>query len=399
MKATPLILLAALLLPGCVSDTLSDTPAEEPPEDVTQPDAERPRDRGPEPDAAMDLDEDASPEPLDAALGDAPEMMDLDWVPPCEAEPCPIVIEGFPFQDIRDTQTSVGRFERYGCAPQTNESGPEFSYVFKLDEPGTLLLGVRDGEGVDIDLHLLDALDPGACLARHDEVIGQHLDAGIYFIVADTWVNSGGQAQPGEFEMSAHFVAQSGPCGMATGRIPRIGTDDLLPMPATGPVVLEAHLMTAEEHEENVASDMGRFPSGWPQSFTDGIEHHYELSEAASGFRAERGEPWAPCCEPSNEFGQGSSARPPAIAEAWYINMRWRQRPDRGERYIVLDPFSGRAVVGAAGYENGPGALDRIGGAAEEIHIFLDTRHLSTMTFGVALDQALPYGPIDCNAE
>jgi len=76
--------------------------------------------------------------------------------------------------------------------------------------------------------------------------------------------------------------------------------------------------------------------------------------------------------------------------------MRWAEAPARGQRYIVFNGLSGKAVVAAAGYENGPGDLSRIGGACEEIHHHLGSEHLSVLTFGVALDQALPYGPISC---
>ncbi len=79
--------------------------------------------------------------------------------------------------------------------------------------------------------------------------------------------------------------------------------------------------------------------------------------------------------------------------------MRWATAPTRGERYIVFEPVSGKAVVGAAGYENGPGDLTRVGGASEEIHLYMGTEHLSPMTFGGALDQTHPWGPIECYEE
>ncbi len=417
MQIAPLALILALSLMACVADSgdpfgLDDpADADDPTPDAdealdTSPDAVDPEGDDLDAGGLADTDGivDSGAEDGGAEDGGADDdeadtdnpMDDLSWVPPCEAEPCPIVIEGFPFQDIRDTRGAASRFDRYACAPNTNEAGPEITYVFKIDEPGVLLMGVRDGANVDIDLHLLDALDPDACLDRDDESVGRPLSPGVYFIAADSFVNGAGQPLPGEYEIGVHFIADNGPCGMARGAIPRIGNDDLLPMPATGPIVLEAHLVTSEEHEENIDSGMMLFPDGWPDAIDDGIERHYELSERVSGFSTDRDQPWAPCCEPSNEFGQGSSARPPAIAEAWYINMRWRQRPALGERYLVVNPFNGQAVVGAAGYENGPGDLSRVGGACEEIHAHLGTRHLDDMTFGVALDQSLPYGPIDC---
>lgn len=393
---------AVLVLGGCVGDTNDPgDPLDEAPQDAGfEDDADPGR-----PDVADDLQPDAD-EPNNAPNNDTPDAGtpdadmpdadepdggdDLDWVPPCDAEPCPLVIEGFPFQHIADTRDSVTRFDRYACAPNTNEGGPEFHYVFKVDAPGFLAAGVSDGSGVDIDIHLLDAHNPDRCLARNDEALGVRLEPGVYFFVADTWVNGGGNALAGEFELMLNFIPDGSRCAMLVQDIPRINTDELLAMPATGPVVKEAHLVTEEEMLDML------FEGGWPMSITDGIEEHYARSEAVSGFVAERTEPWAPCCEPSNEFGQGSSAPPPLEAEAWYVNMRWRQRPARGERYIVFNPLNGKAVVGAAGYENGPGDLSRIGGAAEEIHLHLETRHLSTMTFGVAADQTLPYGPIDC---
>jgi hypothetical protein len=54
--------------------------------------------------------------------------------------------------------------------------------------------------------------------------------------------------------------------------------------------------------------------------------------------------------------------------------------------------------VVAAGYENGPGDLSRIGGVAEEVHDHLGTGHLDHFTLGVAVDQSLPFGPIDCGS-
>lgn len=346
-------------------------------------------------DSGAEADQSA-PEP-DPGSGDpdaGEEAADAD----VEVEPAGgvITVSSFPFYDSRSTSDAVlDAFDAYGCAPMTDESGPEWVYLVEVPGPGTLIAGVSDGAGVDIDLQILDDFDPAACLDRDDRGVSWPVQAGVYYLVADTFV-AGGAPQAGAYDLGIHFLPEGGPCGMSDAPIARIGTDDLLAMPATGKVVKEAHLLTAEEHAANVEGGMQTFPSGWPASFTDHIEDHYAISEAASGYAVERTEPWAPCCEPSNEYGQGSSVKPPAIAEAWYLNMRWAKKPPQGQRYIVFHPETGDAVVAAGGYENGPGDLSRIGGVAEEIHIALGTAHLSTLTFGVALDQALPYGPIDC---
>ena len=309
----------------------------------------------------------------------------------CERPAC-IEVAAFPFTSVGNTADSAtDRFDTYACAPGSGaEQGPEQVYRLQLDTPGTLVAMLDDGSdvGADVDVHLLDALDPARCLARGHLGLSRHLAPGTYYLVADSWSDADGQAYPGPYTLYAHFLPDDGPCGLLGQEIPRIGTDERLSMPATGPVVLEAHLVT----------DAERTDGSWPGAPRDGIDAHYALSEAATGYAMTRGEDWAPCCEPSNDFGQGSSARPPVEAEAWYINMRWADRPPRGERYLVFDGRTGRAVVAAAGYENGPGDLTRVGGACEEIHHYFSTRHLSTLTFGVALRQELPYGPIDCHA-
>ncbi len=260
--------------------------------------------------------------------------------------------------------------------------------MFSIQTAGTLVVMLDDGSdvGADVDIQLLTAVDSDACLQRANIGLSRHIEPGTYFLIADSYSTSGGTEYPGPYTLYAHFLADGGNCAMLSDPIQRIGASEPLEMPATGQVVKEAHLVTDQE-----------FSGGtWPQSFTDGIDNHYQLSESVSGYSMNRTEPWCPCCEPSNEYGQGSSARPPVEAEAFYINMRWASAPPRGQRYIVFNGKNGRAVVAAAGYENGPGDLSRIGGACEEIHDHLGTGHLSVFTFGVAVDQNLSYGPIDC---
>jgi hypothetical protein len=241
--------------------------------------------------------------------------------------------------------------------------------------------------GADIDIQLLSALDPGRCLARGNLGISFNVDAGTYYLVADSWSDSSGTAFEGPYTLYVHFLRAGSNCALQGGTLDRIGQTAPLAMPATGMVVKEAHLVTDQEFTS----------STWPQSFTDAIAGHYSLSESVTGYSMDRTEPWCPCCEPSNEYGQGSTARPPVAAEAFYVCMRWASAPVRGQRYLVYNGRSGAAVVAAAGYENGPGDLTHLGGACEEIHDHLGSDHLSTLTYGIAVDQALPYGPIVCD--
>jgi hypothetical protein len=348
-------------------------------------------------DAGPDVPEADEPE-MDAADGDEGDEGDPGFADaaddpgddalPCPVEPC-FQIEAFPFEHSYDTSASTSSaYDGYGCAAGIGEAGPEVFYLFELGRPGTLVVMLDDGGdvGADVDIHLLDDLDPGACLARAHIGLSRHLEPGTYFLVADSFSNAAGDVFAGPYTLYAHFLPDDGNCAMRAEPLRRIGDDQPLPMPATGEVVKEAHLVTIEEFTDG----------SWPQSFTDGIEHHYALSQDASGYVMDRAEPWCPCCEPANDYGQGSSARPPPEAEAFYLCMRWAEAPPLGQRYLVFDGRSGKAVVAAAGYENGPGDLGRIGGACEEIHHHLGSGHLSVLTFGVAVDQTLHYGPIEC---
>jgi hypothetical protein len=307
---------------------------------------------------------------------------------PCPIEPC-IIINSFPFEHSGDTSSSpLDSFDSYSCASELGEAGPEVIYMFTVEAAGTLVAMLEDGSdvGADVDIHLLSDLNTTACIERGHIGLSWNLQPGTYFLVADSYSNAGGDTFEGPYTLYAHFLREGTNCAMLGDSLQRIGASKPLSMPATGQVVKEAHLVTNQEFTDG----------SWPQSFTDGILSHYGISEAGTGYLMDRTEPWCPCCEPSNEYGQGSSVRPPVEAEAFYICMRWASAPPRGQRYIVFNGKTGKAVVAAAGYENGPGDLSRIGGACEEIHHHIETSHLSVFTFGVAADQNLPYGPITC---
>jgi len=106
---------------------------------------------------------------------------------------------------------------------------------------------------------------------------------------------------------------------------------------------------------------------------------------------------WAP--REGCEYGQAAcGAKLPVEDEAYYVNMYWEDRPERGRR-MILSNADGRSIVVAAGYETGPGALSRIGGTTEEVHRYMNTQHLDTLTLGFAVDPSLPLGPIECTEE
>jgi hypothetical protein len=317
----------------------------------------------------------------------------------------PILIDVFPFIDRRDTTASASdEIDVYACAPATDESGPEVFYRVDLPAPGLLSVSVDDvpGDAVDVDVHLLSEIDGASCLERDNIGFSRIVEARTYFITADSWVDGSGTTLAGPYTLRVDFTeTASGACAIMETDLEMVWTEcsptmagcfeqagaRFLRLPAIGPVVKEAHLVTTDED----------FGGGWPTSLRDRIERHYTISEMTSGYAAARTEPWAPAGEGGSEYGQGATGAPvPAIDEAWYINMYWRQRPARGTRMIVRNPANGLAVVASAGYETGPGSNTAIAGVAEEIHLYLGTGHRDDLEVGFAADPNLPLGPIDC---
>jgi hypothetical protein len=298
--------------------------------------------------------------------------------------------DAFPFQDDGDTKLQpLGVLNHYSCSPNTNEAGPETVYKVTIPQKGFLSAVVYSASGVDVDVHLLRDLDAQSCITRGDKQIKADVEAGEYYIVADTYVSSG-KVKSGAYSIDIGFIAPSeGPCKMDSGFMPRIGDNgNSLAMPATGPVVIEAHLVTQAE------------PAPYPNSSRDQLNDHYELSQALSGLVMLRQQVWAPL-EGGNFYGAGigDPKNFPALDEAWYVNMMWRSsgRPAAGTRMIIRDPNGGsRAVVVAAGYETGPGNLSNIAGTTEETHFYMNTQHQSRLTLGIATDQSLPLGPRVC---
>lgn len=296
---------------------------------------------------------------------------------------CP---DAYPFHDDNTTAGGASMFDSYSCEPGTDESGPEVIYRVVLPEAGFVSAALPDDiPDVDIDLHLLGSLNPDDCIDRGNFEVRAHLPAGTYYIVADSW-NNGTSALAGPYALDiGYLVPTPGDCTMTTDVVDRIGGPSVT-LPATGPMVMEAHLVT---EEDGFAAGM------WPSDIWDGVPEHWATSFGLSKLVMLRSQSWAPM--ESSQFGQGSSGAPlPGVDEAWYINMMWSNRPPGGTRMIVQLPGGGPAVVTAAGYETGPGNTDNLGGTTEEVHFYLGTGHLDDLTIGFAADQSLPLGPIAC---
>lgn len=308
------------------------------------------------------------------------------------SEPCPqgvTCVTSFPFGEDRDSsQEPAGVFDSYACSPETDEGGPEVVYRVTVPASGFLSAAVRESDGVDVDVHILSARDAAACVDRGNYDARADVTAGQWWVIVDTY-SSNGVPQSGPFHVDIGFVEPSqGPCDMQTGEMARVNDNGVhLAMPATGPMVLEAHLVTQEE------------PAPYPSTSTDELAEHYALSQSRTGFVMHRSQDWAPL-EGGSFYGCGIGSPDdfPVVDEGWYVNMYWTAsaRPAKGTRMILREPGGSRAVVVAAGYETGPGDLSSVGGTPEESHFYMGTGHLSDMTLGIAVDQSLPLGPREC---
>ena len=255
----------------------------------------------------------------------------------------PFVIRSLPFEDVRDTSDSpYSSADSYACAADTDESGPEWVYRVEAPVSGFLTASLEAEPGADPDIHLLASADQSDCLARdHTDLSYWMVGEDSLYLVVDTWVNGEGTELTGEYTLLVDQAElPGGDCRMRVETMAMFNRTEPLQLPAFGPVVKEAHLVTAEE-----------FEGSWPTSSRDGIPDHYVLSESVTAYAMGRTEPWAPAGEGGSLWGQGSTGAPvPAEDEAWYVNMYWRNRPARGTRMLVFNPVNGRAVVASAGY-------------------------------------------------
>lgn len=335
---------------------------------------------------AADFGADLTVEANDAAAQtpDAPAVDAADLCPPGQI--CPSV---FPFSHNGDTAgLPSGKLSAYSCKPSADESGPEQIYRVEVAGPAFLSAVVYPEAGVDVDVHILSALSAAACLDRGDNTAKADVAAGTYFVVVDTYVAAGKEFS-GKYRVDIGLVLPStGPCAMQTGTLARVNDGGKpLAMPATGPVVMEAHLVTQDE------------PPPYPTTATEELAAHKLLSQQKTGLVMKRTQVWAPL-EGGGFYGAGvgSPTKFPVLDEGWYVNMYWTaaSRPKAGTRMILRLPQSKRAVVVAGGYETGPGNLAHVGGTPEETHFYLGTSHLSTLQLGFAVDIALPLGPRTC---
>ncbi|MEC7948735.1 MAG: phosphodiester glycosidase family protein [Myxococcota bacterium] len=108
---------------------------------------------------------------------------------------------------------STDRWDRYDCAPDTLETGPEVLYRFIADRPGDFRAEVRELDGSDVDLHLLrdprieDGIVQG-CLGRaHQRLELTGLPAGEYWLAIDSWASESAEF-PGAYELAFEWIEE-----------------------------------------------------------------------------------------------------------------------------------------------------------------------------------------------
>lgn len=161
-----------------------------------------------------DPNEPVIPDPTDPTSGDPTDPANPE-VPPGPLA-CPAGVscfEGFPYFDSGDTALGASNLDRYACAPDKNEGGPERVYRVILPEPG-LIVARLDGlpSGVDVDVHVLaggDSPAAASCLDRGHWDSAAMAPAGAVWIVVDSWVNANGKALSGAYTLGVSFVAAS----------------------------------------------------------------------------------------------------------------------------------------------------------------------------------------------
>ena len=201
--------------PGTVDD--SDDPSE---------DTQAPHDSGRPGDDTASPDDDSGDVPVDTGDGGDTGEPDPDPEPEgwnlcgeafrgdrAAGTPAdPIEPPSWPMVDVGTTLGApTDAWDRYDCAPDTLETGPEILYRFTVTEPGDFRAELRELGGSDVDLHLLsaptvtDGLVEG-CIARgHQRVEVSDLPAGEYWLALDSWSN-GTTEFAGEYELAFEWI-------------------------------------------------------------------------------------------------------------------------------------------------------------------------------------------------
>ena len=116
-----------------------------------------------------------------------------------------------------------------------DESGPEYYYVFSVPSRMSIQawIDVPEPEGVDVDVHLLDSLEPIGLIDRgHHAANGQVEPGVLYYLVLDSY---GGQDHAGPYALHVEITRWF--AGTPTDPVPVGGVDVPVNKPLNLPVV------------------------------------------------------------------------------------------------------------------------------------------------------------------
>lgn len=180
---------------------------------------------------------------------------------------------------------------------------------------------------------------------------------------------------------------------------------DVLQMPVQMPMAHEAHYLIKNLDPKVVSAQVEAIKphlqrtcdkllkGDWKKFFQE-----IKSSDCREVYASRGSTEWTP---PEPTRGRGSSDYYPSVeCEAATGNMYWAKglAPKKGERFIVQNPENGKAFVLCMGYEAGPGDPAKSGGLSSEGLHYLKAKHGKTkLILGRAVDQTLPYGPVECD--
>ncbi|MBT3222724.1 MAG: hypothetical protein HN348_26920, partial [Proteobacteria bacterium] len=115
----------------------------------------------------------------------------------------------FLYEDTRDTSKSESNeIDFYPPWDTIDESGPEYVYAFSIDESVRFYADIVAPEpgGVDVDVHLLDSINPPHAVARGHHKAYSVLEPGDYWLTLDSW---GGSSNAGEYTLTIQIRANT----------------------------------------------------------------------------------------------------------------------------------------------------------------------------------------------
>ncbi len=227
-----------------------------------QPDPDPDPDPQPDPDPEPQPDPDPEPEPEPVVQADGSQAH------PFVISSDHMVCGAFTYYHVGDTSKSSNKLiDNYPGNESTNEAGPEYYYILKLDQRSKVNISLdSEPNGVDVDIHLLSSLSPVKLVARADASISQVVDAGTYYVVADTFVKDG-TPKPGRYGLNVNVTPETNAAGTKSDPIV-IGCGD---------IQLPYNFVDQRSTVDAASNELDRYP-GWENTPENGSEYIYKFT-------------------------------------------------------------------------------------------------------------------------